>query len=46
MNDERIITAAVITTGEQSDGKYLQTLIEKIEIDKDKNIEVFYRFMI
>ncbi|PEI88776.1 IS5/IS1182 family transposase [Bacillus pseudomycoides] len=29
MNDERIITAAVITTGEKSDGKYLQTLIEK-----------------
>lgn len=24
----------------------LQTLIEKIEIDKDKNIEIFYRFMI
>lgn len=31
MSDERIITAAVITTGEQSDGKYLQTLIEKSE---------------
>ena len=29
MSDERIITAAVITTGEKSDGKYLQTLIEK-----------------
>ena len=29
MNEERIITAAVITTGEKSDGKYLQTLIEK-----------------
>ncbi len=29
MNDERIITAAVMTTGEKSDGKYLQTLIEK-----------------
>ncbi|PUB00603.1 IS1182 family transposase [Paenisporosarcina sp. OV554] len=29
MNDERIITAAVITTGEQSDGKHLQELIEK-----------------
>ncbi|MGY2610005.1 IS1182 family transposase [Bacillus pretiosus] len=29
MNEERIITSAVITTGEKSDGKYLQTLIEK-----------------
>jgi Transposase DDE domain len=29
MNEERIITAAVITTGEKNDGKYLQTLIEK-----------------
>jgi transposase len=29
MNDERMITAAVITTGEHSDGKYLQELIEK-----------------
>lgn len=29
MNEERIITAAVVTTGEKSDGKYLQTLIEK-----------------
>jgi IS5 family transposase len=28
MNEERIITAAVITTGEKSDGKQLQTLIE------------------
>lgn len=38
MNKERIITAAVITTGEKSDGKQLQALIEKsretgIEID-------------
>ena len=24
----------------------LQTLIDKIELDKDKNIEIFYRFMI
>ena len=24
----------------------LQTLIERIEIDKDKNIEIFYRFKI
>jgi IS5 family transposase len=29
MNEERIITAAVITTGEKSDGKQLQTLIKK-----------------
>ncbi|WP_025688405.1 IS1182 family transposase [Paenibacillus zanthoxyli] len=29
MNEERIITAAVITTGEKGDGKQLQTLIEK-----------------
>jgi len=38
MSDERIITAAVVTTGEKSDGKYLKELIEKskttgIEID-------------
>jgi transposase len=29
MAEERIITAAVITTGEKNDGKQLQTLIEK-----------------
>lgn len=29
MNEERIITAAIITTGEKSDGKQLQTLIHK-----------------
>ena len=29
INEERIITAAVITTGEKSDGKFLQELIEK-----------------
>lgn len=29
MSDERIITAAVVTTGEKSDGKYLKVLIEK-----------------
>jgi hypothetical protein len=29
MSEERIITAATITTGENSDGKELQTLIEK-----------------
>ena len=31
MSDERIITAAVVTTGEKSDGKYLQELVEKSE---------------
>ncbi|MFJ6211010.1 IS1182 family transposase [Lysinibacillus sp. NPDC092081] len=29
MSDERIITAAIVTTGEKSDGNYLQELIEK-----------------
>lgn len=29
MSDERIITAAVVTTGEKSDGQYLQELIKK-----------------
>ena len=29
MSDERIITAAVVTTGEASDGHYLEELIEK-----------------
>lgn len=29
ISDERIITAAVVTTGEKSDGKYLQELIKK-----------------
>ncbi len=29
MSDERIITAAVVTTGEKSDGHYLQELVEK-----------------
>jgi len=29
MSDERLITAAVVTTGEKSDGKYLQELIRK-----------------
>ncbi|MDQ0201280.1 hypothetical protein J2S10_004486 [Neobacillus ginsengisoli] len=32
MSEERIITAAVVTTGEKSDGKYLQELIEKSQI--------------
>jgi len=31
MSEERIITAAVLTTGEKSDGKQLQNLIEKSE---------------
>ena len=31
MSEERIITAAVTTTGEQHDGKQLQTLIEKTQ---------------
>lgn len=31
MDDSRIITAAVVTTGEKSDGKYLADLIEKSE---------------
>lgn len=29
MSDERLITAAIVTTGEKSDGRYLQELIEK-----------------
>ena len=29
MNEERIITAATVTTGEKNDGKQLETLIEK-----------------
>lgn len=29
MSDERMITAAIVTTGEKSDGKYLQELFEK-----------------
>jgi IS5 family transposase len=37
MSEERIITAATITTGEKSDGKELQTLIEK---SKNAGIEV------
>lgn len=31
MSEERIITGVVITTGEKSDGKYLETLVEKSE---------------
>ncbi|SES13387.1 Transposase DDE domain-containing protein [Psychrobacillus sp. OK032] len=37
MSDERIITAAVVTTGEQSDGKYLKELLEK---SRQKGMEV------
>jgi hypothetical protein len=37
MNEERIITAAVVTTGEKNDGKYLQTLIEK---SRDTGMEI------
>jgi transposase len=37
MNDERLITAAIVTTGEQSDGKYLQELIEK---SKETGMEI------
>ena len=29
MSDERIITAAIVTTGEKNDGQYLQELVEK-----------------
>src|SRR5690606_3298134 len=29
MSDERIITSAVVTTGEKSDGKFLQELVQK-----------------
>lgn len=29
MSDERIITAAIVTTGEKSDGNYLKDLVEK-----------------
>jgi|GEM_PF-3074275 len=32
MIDERIITAAVVTTGEKSDAQYLQELIEKSKV--------------
>jgi hypothetical protein len=37
MTEERIITAAIVTTGEKNDGKQLQTLIEK---SKDAGMEV------
>ena len=32
MSDERIITAAIVTTGEKSDGKYLKELVEKSKV--------------
>ena len=38
MSEERIITAATITTGEKTDGKQLETLIEK-SIEAGMNIE-------
>ena len=37
MSEERIITAAVITTGEKNDGKQLETLVEK---SKEAGMEV------
>lgn len=37
MTEERIITAATVTTGEKSDGKELETLTEK---SKDSGIEI------
>ncbi|OIK07634.1 IS1182 family transposase [Bacillus sp. MUM 13] len=37
MTDERIITAAVVTTGEKSDGKYLKELVKK---SKDAGMEI------
>ncbi|WP_057911953.1 IS1182 family transposase [Peribacillus muralis] len=44
MSDERIITAAIITTGEKSDGKYLQELIGKSkETIEAKNSEFKHR---
>jgi hypothetical protein len=38
MNEERIITAATITSGEKNDGKQLETLIEK-SIEAGMNVE-------
>lgn len=32
MSDERIVTAATVTTGEKNDGKYLQELVEKSKL--------------
>lgn len=37
MSDERIITAAIVTTGEKSDGKFLQELVEK---SKETGMEI------
>lgn len=37
MSDERIITAAIVTTGKKSDGHYLQELIEK---SKETGMEI------
>ncbi|GGH88788.1 transposase [Pullulanibacillus pueri] len=38
MSEERIITAATITTGEKNDGKQLETLIEK-SVEAGMNVE-------
>ncbi|MFB9221209.1 transposase, partial [Kurthia sibirica] len=37
MSDGRIITAAIVTTGEKSDGQYLQELVEK---SKETRMEI------
>ncbi|MGJ9457862.1 hypothetical protein [Oceanobacillus sp. CF4.6] len=37
LSTERIITAATITTGEKSDGKYLKELVQK---SKDAGMEI------
>lgn len=37
MSDERIITAAIVTTGEKSDGKFLKELVEK---SKETGMEI------
>lgn len=37
MSDERIITAAIVTTGEKSDGHYLKELVKK---SKETGMEV------
>ncbi len=40
MSEERIITAAVITTGEKGDGQYLKSLIEKSKLSGMKVEEI------
>ena len=37
MSDERIITAAIVTTGEKGEGQYLQELVEK---SKETGMEI------